>query len=263
MEELGAKPIPTYHTGEPLELLQRYVEKYDYIALGGNVGRSTDELIGWLDEMWHRYLTNSNGLPLIRVHGFGVTSPEVMLRYPWYSVDSTSWLMAAATGKAIICRRNPYSGEPEFESIWVSDKAPDASVGQHFDSLRPSERIAWSGHIDMRGFDIEGLSKDYRQRFFFNALAYTTFAKLTRPYRSFQPTMTNLFEVPRSSKTHRKAAEPWSQLTMFLAGNPGAANITNGLMKKGYNRLLSYHYIAESMSHFNEAREVLDSWPNT
>jgi hypothetical protein len=37
-----------------------------------------------------KYLTNPDGTK-VGVHGFGLSAPEPMLRYPWASVDSTTW----------------------------------------------------------------------------------------------------------------------------------------------------------------------------
>lgn len=37
MESKGLKPLPTFHFGSPLSELERMIDKYDYIALGGLV----------------------------------------------------------------------------------------------------------------------------------------------------------------------------------------------------------------------------------
>ena len=93
MEKAGLKPLPCYHFGEDTKWLQRYIDKgYDYIALGGMVGRPRPALLQWLDTIWSDYLTDSKGMPIVKIHGFGMTSLRLMLRYPWYSVDSTSWV---------------------------------------------------------------------------------------------------------------------------------------------------------------------------
>jgi hypothetical protein len=54
----------------------------------------------WLDEVFAHYLTFA-GAPIIKVHGFGMTTFELMARYPWYSVDSSSWLMGGRNGTAL------------------------------------------------------------------------------------------------------------------------------------------------------------------
>lgn len=90
MEKAGLKPLPTFHTGSPFEELERMCKKYDYIALGGLVGGERQVLEKWLDKCWS---VIKKHFP-IRVHGFGLTAYWALDRYPFYSVDSTSWLTA-------------------------------------------------------------------------------------------------------------------------------------------------------------------------
>jgi hypothetical protein len=102
LEETHAlSPVPAVHFGTSVEWLQRYLrEGYPYIAFGGlafrrKAGR-TRESEHWLDQMFHELCPASNNhRPLVKVHGFGVTSFRMMSRYPWTSVDSTSYFKAA------------------------------------------------------------------------------------------------------------------------------------------------------------------------
>jgi len=88
MEDKGLKPIPTFHHGSDFGLLREIVKEYPYIALGNMVPLSRDkpQLAEWLDQVF------SIIGPGIKVHGFGMTNPGFILRYPFYSVDSTTWL---------------------------------------------------------------------------------------------------------------------------------------------------------------------------
>lgn len=88
MEEAGLNPVPVFHAFSDLKYLEDMVSKYDYIALGGLVPLARDKrrLAAWLDRC---FSVIKNGA---RVHGFGMTSFDMMMRYPFYSVDSTSWL---------------------------------------------------------------------------------------------------------------------------------------------------------------------------
>lgn len=80
-------PIPTFHLGSNFEDLYHILEKgYPYIALGGLVFSSN--IMRYCDEVWSILLKQA---PDIRVHGFGMTNIELMERYPWYSVDSSSY----------------------------------------------------------------------------------------------------------------------------------------------------------------------------
>lgn len=86
-KEYGLKPIPTFHLGSTLDDLAELVHgEYSYIALGGLVFSSN--VMKHCDQVWHYILSHN---PKLRVHGFGITNAELMARYPWYSVDSSSW----------------------------------------------------------------------------------------------------------------------------------------------------------------------------
>jgi len=96
MESKGLNPLPTFHAGSPLEELERMVEKYDYIALGGLVPLALDRkrMKAWLDKCWKVIFNNTikKNKPLTKIHGFGVNALWAWERYPFYSVDATSWV---------------------------------------------------------------------------------------------------------------------------------------------------------------------------
>ena len=100
MESKGLSPNPCYHYGEPLEILEKMVDEYEYISIGGMVPISTKNLYPFLDQCFD-IICDTNGKPKVKVHGFGMTIIDLMKRYPWYSVDSTSAIMYAAMGNII------------------------------------------------------------------------------------------------------------------------------------------------------------------
>jgi hypothetical protein len=99
MERAGLNPLPCFHYGEDLKWLHRYLNTgYEYIALGGMVPISTRDLIKWLDTLFAEHLTDSNGFPIIKVHGFGLTSLTLMLRYPWYCMTEEDHTVLTKAG---------------------------------------------------------------------------------------------------------------------------------------------------------------------
>ena len=98
--EYGLRPIPTFHMGSPLEKLEGLME-YNYIALGGLVFSSGIE--SHCDQVWNFMLKQK---PNIQVHGFGLTNVELMSRYPWYSVDSSSFKGCKRFGRQNILWRD-------------------------------------------------------------------------------------------------------------------------------------------------------------
>lgn len=164
MEKEGILPLPCYHYGEPLEVLQYYVEHYDYITIGGMVPISTPQLVLWLDDIWEKHLVHSDGSPKVKVHGFGLTSVPLMARYPWYSVDSSSWVQLGGMGNIFL---------PEFGTIAVSEHAPQRKeAGKHIDNLPAEHMEVVLRFIFDLGFDLDRLRKLHLTRKVFNIITY-------------------------------------------------------------------------------------------
>lgn len=164
MEARGARPLPCFHAGEDEHYLEHYVANYEYITLGGMVGSSTKQLCIWLDRVWNRYLVDGSGKPKIKVHGFGITAVPIMERYPWYSVDSSSWIQTAAFGNI---------HTPEHGPISVSGKSPSRhDAGQHLTTLTPIEQEYVLRMLESQGFTYERLSAVYESRAAYNLWAF-------------------------------------------------------------------------------------------
>jgi hypothetical protein len=97
LERMGTTPLPCFHFGEDIKWLHRYLDRYDYIAIGGLVPHSTNysQIKKFLDRIWETILTKK---PDIKVHGFGIQNQNLMERYPWFSVDASSVHMQARYG---------------------------------------------------------------------------------------------------------------------------------------------------------------------
>ena len=100
----GMYVVPVFHCRENTKWLKALVDKYEFIALGGMVPESSAFLRVWLDELWGDLLTKPNGEPRLKVHGFGLTAFDLMMRYPWFSVDSTSWVLTGRFGSIMMSR---------------------------------------------------------------------------------------------------------------------------------------------------------------
>ena len=158
MEQTGLKPLPVFHYGEDEKWLRRYLDKnYDCISLGGMVPISTSNLIPWLNRLFSKYLTDSEGVSIIKVHGFGLTSLPLILRYPWYSVDSTSWVITGRMGSVYIPRYK--NGEWIYnENSWkvaVSTRSPNTKeAGKHIETLTPIEKRIILNYIHKKGYKL-------------------------------------------------------------------------------------------------------------
>ncbi len=90
----GRRCIPVFHKSRGLDEYKRMVKEYDYIAIGGIA-------MGNIKRSEYKYFT-----PLLnyahhagcKVHGLGFTNTELLHRYPFDSVDSTSWISGGRYG---------------------------------------------------------------------------------------------------------------------------------------------------------------------
>lgn len=160
MEELGVRPLPCFHYGEDERYLEHYIANYDYITIGGMVPVSTPQLFHWLDRIWHKYLTDGSGRARIKVHGFGLTSVPLMQAYPWYSVDSSSWVQIGAHGNIIL----------DGKTLAFSSQSPSRkNVNQHIDSMPPIMREAIERKLAGMGYNPDRLREVQYSRWAFNA----------------------------------------------------------------------------------------------
>lgn len=154
MEAAGLHPIPCFHFGEPYQYLQYYVDNYEYLALGV-AGNSGLKLMPWLDECFSKYICDDKGFPLVKVHGFAVTSLKVMVRYPWYSVDSTSWVVNGRMGSIFMPRwaDGKWIYDGNSWKISVSNRSPDLkNAGSHYETCSPVMKKIILRYVEEKGY---------------------------------------------------------------------------------------------------------------
>ena len=112
MESCGLHPIPVIHFGEDTKWLKKYLDDYDYIGIGGlGQGIGPASFIKSMgDPVFKMICGTKNLMPRAKTHGFAVTAPGLIFRYPWYSVDSTSFLKAAGFGIVMVPQWVPEKG---------------------------------------------------------------------------------------------------------------------------------------------------------
>lgn len=109
LETSGITPLPVYHysdwrSREHRCLLDHFIERYDYISLGG---MAEGKLSRDLQADFLKYCFNR--IPKhIKVHGLGITSMKTMMYFPFYSVDSKTWLVSGLYGDYITTKNARY-----------------------------------------------------------------------------------------------------------------------------------------------------------
>jgi hypothetical protein len=174
----GRNILPVFHCHEPEKYLVNLLDRYEYIALGGMVPESNRWLLGWLDRLFSNYLCDAQGRARIKVHGFGLTSTLLMFRYPFYSIDSTTWVNGGKFGMIFIPDEDTYS----FTRVFISRNSPyQKEWGKHFDSLPPVIRKKVVRVVEDLGSSIEHLKDDYLARNLFNVRVMNKMSGLPAP----------------------------------------------------------------------------------
>lgn len=106
MRAAGLDPIAVVHFGEPHTEILKYLDAgITNIALGGyaSAGVSVEVARRWIDAVFsHIGKRVQAGQKMPRIHGFGMTNESVLIAYPFYSVDSTVWLVSRRYGEVLI-----------------------------------------------------------------------------------------------------------------------------------------------------------------
>lgn len=141
--EHGLKPVPIIHRGTHMKYLDRYLAlDYKMIGLGGfasGVG-GWREMREYCDAAFLRICPESNEyLPIIRVHGFAMTGWRGIRRWPWFSVDSTSWVIWPSNGWIPVPRWSEKTGWRYDLPPIVMNVCPGSKTKQlrqrHFDNV--------------------------------------------------------------------------------------------------------------------------------
>ena len=82
----GIEAIPCWHAGEPEEVLRGIARDYPKIALGGVAKTRAVAKKKIAEQVFARVWPK-------KIHGFGFGSEDMVLAFPWHSVDATNWEM--------------------------------------------------------------------------------------------------------------------------------------------------------------------------
>ena len=183
----GLSPLPVYHYGEDRRFLKRMLDHgCDYIGIGGLVGIPGHARRSWLDAVFTD-ITDAEGMPIVKTHGFGMTAVPLVFRYPWYSIDSTTWIKITASGSVYLPAMR--DGEFVFDevpmTVSVSDRNPkQSSDGKHAISMAPAMRAILERWLKFCGKTFEEVHTSYYHRATCNVAFFreVSRAKGTKPF---------------------------------------------------------------------------------
>lgn len=177
MKKEGIDPMPVFHQGERFYWLQRMLEEGEtYVGIAPYKRDHPSEITAWLDKCF-TILTDKGGKPLVKTHGLGITACNQCIRYPWRSVDSTSWSIGGGYGSILV--PHYVNGKPDYsrppQTMGMSARKKDQSKG--FDGLTVVQQEIVRLAIADTGVSMAELRNTFMGRWRFNINYYLGLAK--------------------------------------------------------------------------------------
>lgn len=164
--EHGLNPVPVIHYNTPLEWIDKHLDAgYEYLGIGG-LGQEVMKYhyFQWADKVFERLCPASNDFkPIVKTHGFAITTWSILRRYPWFSVDSASWTKAGGFGIVYVPR--PSNGTFSFDkqpfNIGMSFDSPSKkNRGRHIFSISTAERSYINRWLEKIGVPVGSVYTD-------------------------------------------------------------------------------------------------------
>ena len=163
------KLLYVFHYGESQEKFKEIINTPingklpEYIGIGGRHGVSTKAQDKYFERMFNIIKNSKN--PNIKVHAFGMTVLDLLEKYPFYSADSTTWLMLGINGN-IITRTNG--------TISVAQKSLNDS--QSFLNMDKEHQQEVLNELKKYNFTLDEVVNDYKKRLIWNVLYFKEWA---------------------------------------------------------------------------------------
>lgn len=155
------KLLPIYHFGEPISHLERILNTKvdgkvpDYIGVGGRHGVSTAQHVAYFDNLFKIVKRSDN--PNVKIHAFGMTVLSLLEQFPFYSADSTTWLMIGANGGIM---------DKKYNVVNISERQKNNK--DNFVNYPEEAKRYLYKQFEHFGYTYEQLATDYRERMKYN-----------------------------------------------------------------------------------------------
>jgi len=84
--QVGARVMPVFHIGEPLDLLDAYCGTFQRVGLSCRFGEPIAQSLAWLGQCFARAYPH-------RFHSFGWMDDNALTAFPFHSADAVSWAL--------------------------------------------------------------------------------------------------------------------------------------------------------------------------
>jgi hypothetical protein len=151
-------PMPVFHAGEDFAWFKKYLDNYEYIGIGG-IGQQTTKS-QWVknmgDPVFSMICKAPDYLPTHKLHGFAMTAPSLLAAYPWYSVDSTSWIQFGKYGIIIVPKKinETYRYDLSPELVTVTSRPAKKGEMNHLDNVVSIHQDYFLTYFEEKGYII-------------------------------------------------------------------------------------------------------------
>ena len=256
LRKRGIDAMPVFHQGERFYWLDKMIgEGFDWIGISPANDRTTKQKRAWLDEVF-THLCGDHGYPQVKTHGFGVTALPIIFAYPWYSVDSTTWLLQPSYGKLHIPSPKPGGGydftkAPGVVAVSETREGRQASAqamlpGEHIKTMGKSEREYVEQYVKDMGMDMGEMVEHFKFRCKLSAKFFLEMEKayVPPPWRSKRDTFFGAHKATPHGTTENK----WPRIRMFFTV-PTSRQHSWALTQVGArDRLLTYFYFMDGQN---------------
>jgi len=254
MHKEGLKPMHVFHQGERRYWLEKMLgEGLEYVGISPANDRTTKQKIEWLDEIFS-FLCGTKGFPMVRTHGFGVTSLPILFRYPWFSADSVSWILFGAYGQVLVPHPKPddsgydYTVSPYVVHVSTQSKEPGkerlpGSVASdqmaNYSAMGANMQEYIRRYFRYEQLDFESTRDTHKGRLKANCRFYRRIAEQTQPQPFFS--RTGFFSPQDSVLGHEDNQYGKLRLVFTTTGTDDDSGL---LTEEGLReRLISWYHI--------------------
>jgi hypothetical protein len=183
------KVIHVFHQGDDFKWLEKMLKECTSIGISPNNDESTESKSNWLTECF-KMIKEIN--PDIRTHAFGVTSFDLLEKFPYTTADSSSWAMTSAFGSILT----------PLGRFVVSDESKDKPG--HVDKCTEQIKKSLEEYLLSNfGFTLDSVRKKYKYRNIVNIFHFMEMEDLiNKTGHSFDQHVRQkeMFPVQRASK---------------------------------------------------------------
>jgi hypothetical protein len=177
MESAGLCPVPVFHYGSDFKWFKKYVDNYEYVAVGGvGDGMSASRFTKFGDKIFSYAYDKIKKKRRTKVHGLAINSIKLLKRYPWYSADASTWAIRSRNGIILIPKIKKREDEYIYDflvsplSVPVSSKSKFKTLHYLYKSSFHKEVI--DEYLSSCGYIFEDLVDDCQNRAVVDALYF-------------------------------------------------------------------------------------------